>query len=260
MEKRQKTVFITGGGSGIGFGIARCFYRQGYHVIIVGRSNRVITAAKKLGPNAKAWQVDISKKTNVENIFEMLKQQQIQVDVLVNNAGISHLCRFLDVTDEILQDHYETNVLGCIYCTQAVLPQMIEQQWGRIIMISSVTGPFVADPGDCAYAMTKAALLGITKSLAIEFAPYQITVNAICPGYVRTPMSIGSASVSARNDTEDILQSIAAEVPLKRLGTPEEIGELAVFLASSGAAYITGQSIICDGGHSVSETSVMGMT
>lgn len=259
MQNHVKTVLITGAGSGIGLGIAKAFYQQEMKVILLGRSKRVIEAAQWLGKNALSYQVDITKQREVRDVFCHLRSQSIYIDILVNNAGISRLCRFLELTDETIALHYETNLLGAVYCTQLALPHMMQQKWGRIISISSVTGPFVADPGDCAYAMTKAGLIGMTKSLAIEFAPYNITANAICPGYVRTPMSIESASRSQRQHNGNVLDSIANEVPLKRLGTPDEMGALAVFLASNGAGYITGQAIIADGGHSVAETSCMGM-
>ena len=125
--------------------------------------------------------------------------------------------------------------------------------------MSSVTGPFVADPGGCAYSMTKAAPIGFTKLLAVEFASYNITVNAICPGYIQTDMSRHSAGISQPGKQQNVMDSIANGVPLKRLGTPQDVASLAVYLASDGASYITGQAVIIDGGNSIPETTVMGL-
>ena len=253
-----KKALITGGGNGIGMGIAQAFVREGAVVAILGRSRNVRETAAMLGKQAFSYEADITDRDSLGKSIEKMEQEIGPVDILVNNAGISQLCRFLDLSEEILEKHYRTNVLGAVRCAGLVLPHMMRQHYGRIINMSSVTGPFVADPGDSAYAMTKAAMIGLTKSLAVEFAPYNITVNAICPGYILSPMSYGSASRSCPMNPQQILDSIAAGIPLKRLGTAQEIGKLASFLAGDGAAYITGQAMIIDGGNSIQETNAMG--
>ena len=130
---------------------------------------------------------------------------------------------------------------------------------GASVNLSSVTGPNVADPGEVAYATTKAAVLGFTKSLAAELASDSIRVNAIMPGYIHTPMVDGMSKDSNPNNPESVIDGIAAAIPLKRLATPLEIGELAAFLASSEASYITGQGIVIDGGSTLPETMTMGV-
>ncbi|WP_427113879.1 SDR family NAD(P)-dependent oxidoreductase [Megasphaera sueciensis] len=254
-----KKALVTGGGSGIGRAVAAAFSAAGAVVAVLGRSGKVREAAAVLGDTVYPYQADIGDAASVREAAAKIDQDMGSVDILVNNAGMSHLCRFLDMSGELIEQHYRTNVLGAVYCTQLVLPHMMRQHFGRIINMSSVTGPFVADPGDCAYAMTKAALIGFTKSLAVEFASYHITVNAICPGYIQSDMSRHSAEISQPGNLQDVFGQIAAGVPLQRLGTPQDVANLAVYLASDGAAYITGQAVIIDGGRSISETTVMGL-
>lgn len=252
-----KRVLVTGGSSGIGKGIAQVFASLGATVIIIGRQARVFQASQDIGGRVLPYQADVSRYDEVRRVIhDVLRSGPI--DILVNNAGIDCVCPFLDVTDELLDRQYRTNVLGAVYCAQLVLPAMMRKRWGRIITISSVTGPLVADPGHSIYAMTKAALIGLTKSWAVEFAPYGITANVICPGYVRTEMSEHSAG-AVGEDAESVLADVAAGVPLRRLGTPSEIGDIAAFFAGDGSAYITGQALVVDGGRSTVETAVMGL-
>ena len=135
---------------------------------------------------------------------------------------------------------------------------MKEQKYGRVVIMSSVTGYMVADPGEAGYAMSKAALIGLTKALAREFAQDGITVNAICPGYVDTPMVQGIALQSDADDPQSVKQGIAAATPLGRLADPEEIGDLAAFLGSDESRYITGTQIVIDGGSTLPETISVG--
>ena len=254
-----QTALVTGGGRGIGLGITTCLIREGAKVIIAGRTSNVFSISETLGDNVIPCQTDISDCASVRKTISPILEKLGGVDILVNNAGISRLCQFMDLSEEILDQHVKTNVLGAVYCTKLAIPYIVGHNYGRIINISSVTGPFVADPGDCAYALTKAALIGFTKSLSVEFAAHNITVNAICPGYVLSDMVKGSASISNPQNPQQILDDIAGSIPLGRLGTPRDIGELAVFLASEEAAYITGQAIIIDGGNSIPETISMGL-
>ena len=135
---------------------------------------------------------------------------------------------------------------------------MQKSRSGKIVIMSSVTGDLVADPGEVAYATTKAALIGFTKALAVEVAPYGINVNAICPGYVLTPMAESIASQSNPDDPAAVLAGIAKAVPLKRLADPEEVGQLAAFLASAKANYLTGAQFVIDGGSTLPETVAVG--
>lgn len=136
---------------------------------------------------------------------------------------------------------------------------MIKNKGGKIVVMSSVAGDMVADPGEAAYATTKAALVGFTKAMARELADYNINVNAICPGYVHTPLVDGMANQSCLENPQSVIDGIAAAVPLKRLAEPQEIGELAAFLSCDEASYITGAQIVIDGGSTLPETSTMGV-
>ena len=181
------------------------------------------------------------------------------LDVLVCNAGVCVLEDFLeDDTFENRDLHLDINVKGAWNVAKAVIPSMIANGGGAIVVTSSVTGDMVADPGEVAYATSKAALVGFTKALAREFADKNIRVNAICPGYVRTPLVEGMAKQSDPENPERAIQAIADAVPLKRLADPEEVGELAAFLGCYESSYITGTQIVIDGGSTLPETTSMG--
>lgn len=179
--------------------------------------------------------------------------------MLVCNAGVCVLEDFLeDDTFENRDLHLDINVKGAWNVAKAVIPSMIANGGGAIVVTSSVTGDMVADPGEVAYATSKAALVGFTKALAREFADKNIRVNAICPGYVRTPLVEGMAKQSDPENPERAIQAIADAVPLKRLADPEEVGELAAFLGCYESSYITGTQIVIDGGSTLPETTSMG--
>ena len=166
--------------------------------------------------------------------------------------------RFEDMSDELRDKHFDINIKGTWNVTKACLPYMKNHK-GSIINLSSVTGPMVADGGEVAYATTKSAILGFTKALAAELVDDDIRVNAIMPGYIRTPMVEKMANVTNPEDPESVIKGIADAIPMKRMGTIEEIGELAAFLASDEASYITAQGIVIDGGSTLPETMTMGV-
>ena len=163
------------------------------------------------------------------------------------------------MSDELRDMHFDINIKGTWNVTKSVLPYMREAKDGSIVNLSSVTGPMVADSGEVAYATTKAALIGFTKALAQEVVDDKIRVNAILPGYIMTPMVEGMAKESNPEDPDKVVQGIAMGIPMKRLGTIEELGELTAFLASKEASYITGQGIVIDGGSTLPETMSMGV-
>ena len=182
-----------------------------------------------------------------------------KIDILVNNAGIAKLQPFTQMTDEVRDSHFDINIKGTWNMTQAVVPYMIKNNYGKIVNLSSVTGPMVADTGEVAYATTKAAILGFTKGLAMELVKNHINVNAIMPGYIMTPMVDGIAKDSNASNPQSVIDGIAAGIPMGRLGTIEELGELAAFLASDESAYITGQGIVIDGASTLPETKSVGV-
>ena len=224
----------------------------------MGITNQVFKPTKKV--QVSKYRVMSSIHTEkIHNIVEEIIKEKEKIDILINNAGVAKLIPFLEMTDEMRDYHFDINMKGTWNVTKAILPYMKEKKYGRIVNLSSVTGPMVADAGEVAYATTKAALIGFTKGLAIEVVEDNITVNAIQPGYIMTPMVEGIAKDSNENNPESIVKGIADGIPMKRLGTIEELGYLALFLASDESSYITGQGFVIDGGSTLPETKSVGV-
>ncbi len=256
-----KVALITGASKGIGEGIAKVYAKHGAKVVLLARSSAVEDIAEELnkkGFEALAVKADVTNMADVKKAINSATDRFGKIDILVNNAGICKLGNFLDMTEEDRDFHIDINIKGVWNVTKAVLPLMIKEKHGKIVIMSSVTGDMVADPGETAYATTKAALVGFTKSLAREVAEHNITVNAICPGYVRTPMAESIAKQSNLENPEAVIKGIADAVPLKRLADPEEVGELAAFLGSDESSYITGTQVVIDGGSTLPETVSVG--
>lgn len=256
-----KVAFITGASMGIGSGIAKVFSREGAKLVLAARSPQTETLARELsknGPEAIAVTMDVTRADSIKAAVQKAVKHFGTIDILVNNAGVCRLGSFESMSDEDRDFHFDVNIKGVWNVTREILPYLKGKQ-GKIVIMSSVTGDMVADPGEVAYATSKAALVGFTKSLAVELAPEGITVNAICPGYVLTPMAEGIAKQSNTENPDAVLQGIARAVPLKRLADPTEIGQLAAFLASPGAAYITGAQVVIDGGSTLPETVSVGV-
>ena len=250
-----KTALITGALQGIGEGIARTFARHGANLILLDISPEIEKLADELcgrGHRCTAVVADVRDPASVAAAIKRAKEKEGRIDILVNNAG---LIRREDDRDF----HIDINIKGVWNVTKAVLPEMIARKDGRIVMMSSVTGDMVADPGETAYALTKAAIVGLTKSLAVEYAQSGIRVNAICPGYVRTPMAESIARQSNPEDPESVLTEMAKAIPMRRLADPLEVGELAAFLASDESSYLTGTQNVIDGGSTLPETVSVGI-
>jgi NAD(P)-dependent dehydrogenase (short-subunit alcohol dehydrogenase family) len=203
--------------------------------------------------------MDVTKFEDCKKAADSIIADLGKIDILCNNAGVIKLSKFLDMSDEVRDFHFDVNIKGPWNCTKAILPEMIKNKYGKIVIMSSVTGPMVADEGETAYAITKAALWGFTKSLAREVANDGISVNAICPGYILTPMAKQVASESNPDNPNDVIEEIAGGVPIGRLGNILEIGELAAFLASDESTYITGTQVVIDGGSTLPETVSVGV-
>ena len=254
MKLDGKVAVVTGGYLGAGRGIVNTFLRYGAKIIVLDYNEGVTSMNSE---NILAYNVDIRDTKMIINALNDAMKKYSKIDILVNNAGVCKLTPFRETADEVRDFHFDINIKGTWNVTRECLKYM--NKGGSIVNMSSVTGPNVADPGEVAYATTKAAVLGFTKSLAAELAPDNIRVNAIMPGYIHTPMVEGMSKDSNPDDPESVIDGIAAAIPLKRLATPEEIGELAAFLASSESSYITGQGIIIDGGSTLPETMTMGV-
>ena len=261
MKLDKSVAVVTGGAKGIGKGIVQVFLKYGAMVVILDHSlelkDTVIELNKSYPGKINGYTVDITDQKVLDVCFSEIKNTYGTIDIIVNNAGVCKLDSFLTMSNEKRDLHFNVNIMGTWLVTHTFLP--ILKKGGAIVNLSSVTGPCVADPGEVAYATSKAAILGFTKSLAAELASDNIRVNAIMPGYVATPMVQGMANESNKKKKKSVIEGIERAIPLKRLAKPEEIGELAAFLASNEASYITGQGIIIDGGSTLPETMTMGV-
>ena len=244
MRFEDRVAVVTGAGRGIGHAIAARLASNGARVACVSRSEEnAERTAEELNAahadSAKAYAVDVAEHGAVEKAGAQILEDFGRVDILVNNAGVTRDGLAMRMSIEDWDGVINTNLRGAFSFTQAVMRAMIKQRSGRIINISSVIG-LMGNAGQTNYAASKAGLIGLTKSLARELASRGITVNAIAPGYISTDMT------NALN--EEIQKSIQDKIPLKRVGTPEEIAAAVAFLASPEAGYITGQTLCVDGG------------
>ena len=243
-EWEGKVALVTGGTRGIGRAIAAAFSNLGVEVAITGRdAARVAEAAQELSREApravKSVAMDVADREAVDSAVKALIQERGRIDILVNNAGITRDNLLLRMKPDEWESVIATNLNGLYYCSQAVLRPMIRQRGGRIINMSSVVG-LTGNAGQVNYAASKAAILGFTKALAREVASRQITVNAIAPGYIETDMT--------RNVSEDARKALFDSIPMQRIGRPEDVAAAALFLASEGAGYVTGQVLQVNGG------------
>ena len=261
MKLEGKVAIVTGGAMGNGLGIVKVFLKYGAKVIILDYSDeitKVVNELRSQNYDVNGYLVDIRDKQKVNAVINDVVSRYNHIDVLVNNAGVCRLETFENMDDELRDFHFDINIKGTWNVTKACLPYM-KNRHASIVNLSSVTGPLVADSGEVAYATTKSAIQGFTKSLAAELVKDDIRVNAIMPGYIRTPMVDGMAKETNKENPESVVDGIAKGIPMQRLGTIEELGELAAFLASEESSYITAQGIVIDGGSTLPETMTMGV-
>jgi len=257
-----KVAVITGAAMGNGEGMARVLAQHGAQVMLWDISERVQQTSSSIeadGFKVRPFFVDVTKFEQCRAAAEEIIAELGRIDILCANAGVIRLGRFLEMSDEVRDFHFKVNVIGVWNSTKAILPNMIKNSYGKIVIMSSVTGPMVADEGEVAYATTKAALWGFTKSLAREVAGDGITVNAICPGYILTPMAEQIAKDSDPDNPAAVIEGIKRGVPMGRLGDICEVGELAAFLASDESSYISGTQVVIDGGSTLPETVSVGL-
>jgi 3-oxoacyl-[acyl-carrier protein] reductase len=246
-----KSVLVTGGSKGIGRGIASVFAAGGAHVAVGARSRADLDSAVDVLDGLGAGKVigvtvDVSDRESCDAMAQTVVEAFGGLDVLCANAGIFPDAPLQSMTPDQLTEVLDVNVKGTVYSVQACLDALIASGRGRVVLTSSITGPITGLPGWSHYGASKAAQLGFMRTAAIELAPHKVTVNAVLPGNILTE---GLADLG-----DDYLAGMARAIPAGALGTPEDIGYAAAFLASDEAAFITGQAITVDGGQVLPES------
>ncbi len=249
---KGRVALITGCGSesGIGFAAARNLLNSGARVAITATTERIYQRQQELDPSAnsvKAYIADLTDRDQTQALIASVCADFGQIDILINNAGMAQVGdgeSFEHLADISYQDWDKAinrNLNTCFNVTRQVLPIMIAHHYGRIVNISSVTGPLVSNPGEAPYGAAKAAMVGMSRALAIEVAQNGITVNNVAPGWIATGSATPEEKIAAEN------------TPMKRAGSAHEIADLVAFLASDESSYITGQMIVIDGGNTIQE-------
>lgn len=249
-DENPRIVMVTGASKGIGRGIARVFAARGYRVAVLARhlegAEEVAAQLRASGAEALALSGDVGSLASMQNAVAALEEAWGGLDVLCANAGIFPSADLETMTEDDWDLVIDTNLKGMFLSVQAAIPALKQSGAGRIVVTSSITGPITGFPGWAHYGASKAGQLGFVRTAAIELARYGITINAVMPGNIVTEGLEGMG--------ENYLKQMAASIPLKRLGSVEDIGEAAAFFASEGAGYITGQTLVVDGGQVLPES------
>lgn len=245
----KRAALITGGGTGLGRSIALEFAKGGADVVVTSRNmanlEKVVEEIKALGRRSLAIATDVRVKEQVENMVKRTIDEFGRIDILVNNSGINRKASLLDMTEEIWDDVLDTNLKAVFLCTQAVAKQMMERRYGKIINMASIAGRGWNYPTLANYCAAKAGVIELTKCYAKELGPYGINVNAIAPGLIKTGIYLAGRTPEQVKQFEEECRKTAV---LGRLGAPEDIAKLAVFLAAEDSSFISGQTIPIDGG------------
>jgi len=251
-DSQPRVALITGAGSpeGIGFATARLLGKQGFRLSITSTTSRIDYRARELrddGYEVISVEADLLHKAAAENVATKTAEHYGSIDALINNAGLTTVGQaeiikpFLDFSESEWDQVIATNLKTAFHITKAVLPHMLRVGYGRIVNVSSVTGPVASNPGATAYSAAKSAMVGLTRGLALEVARSGITVNAVAPGWIGTGSSSQKELAAGLN------------TPVGRPGTADEVAALIAFLASDSASYITGEMIVIDGGNTIQE-------
>jgi len=235
-----KNALVTGSTRGIGRAIAQSLRDAGARVAIVGRDQaRAEAVAAEVGNGAQGFACDVSDLAQVNALVEAVEKAFGGIDILVNNAGLTRDNIMLRLKDDDWDAVIDANLRSAFATTRAAVRGMMKKRWGRIINIASVVG-IIGNKGQSNYAASKAGLIGLTKSVAKEFASRGVLANVVAPGFIETDMTAAM--------TPEARATMSAQIPLERLGSPEDIANVVTFLASDRAAYITGQVLVVDGG------------
>jgi 3-oxoacyl-[acyl-carrier protein] reductase len=248
---KDRAVIVTGGSKGIGKGIARVFAQHGAHVLIAGRDTRTLDAAAESLSETASGRIetvaaDVSQVDGCRRIADVALERFGAIDVLCANAGIFPEKLLVDMTEEDVETVMACNFKGTMFSVQACIPALEASGHGRVVLTSSITGPITGFPRWSHYGASKAAQLGFLKTAAIELAPRRITVNAVLPGNIATE--------GLDDMGEDYIRGMEAAIPQRRIGAVEDIGNAALFFASEEAGYITGQTLVVDGGQVLPES------
>lgn len=250
----NRVAIVTGGGSGIGAGICRAFAAEGASVAVTDiklvSAESLVQEIRKAGGRAEAWTFDVADARAVENAADEIETRLGPIDIWVNNAGVSYITPFLECTEGQWDLTQRVNQKGTFIGSQAAIRRMVPRKRGVVLNMSSQSGK-VGNSQYAAYCASKFGIIGLTQSLALEFAPVGIRVNALCPGVVFTPLWDHMLEDYARKRNlkpDQVRPYLENRIPLGRLCTPEDVAQVAVFLASDEAAYITGQAVNISGG------------
>ena len=247
---KGRAVIVTGSSKGIGRGIARRFGLAGCHLLVVSRklaeAQSVAAEIAAAGGSARAFAADVTRQPDMQSMAQTALDAFGRIDVLCANAGIFPAAKLGVMTEADFDEVIDTNLKGSFLAVSACLPAMKNNRSGRIILTSSITGPVTGYPGWSHYGASKAGQLGFMRTAAIELAPYGITVNSVLPGNIATE---GLSDLGA-----DYIRTMEASVPMGRLGSVDDVASAALFFASDEAAYITGQSLVVDGGQILPES------
>lgn len=248
MDLKNKVAIITGARRGMGRTHALVLAKAAAKVVVSDISledcEKVVGEIEKMGGEALAVKCDVSQKSEVDNLVKQTVSQFGKVDILVNNAGICQFKPFLELTEEEWDRTLDINLKGYFLCSQAAAKEMIKQKAGVIVNIASVAmgQQGIGFPNIVHYCASKGGIAAMTEALALELAPYNIRVNAVAPGMIDTPM------IDTVKSDPKTLEGLMARVPMKRAGKPEEVSNLVLFLASDASSYMTGSTIVIDGG------------
>ncbi|HEY2414793.1 MAG TPA: 3-oxoacyl-[acyl-carrier-protein] reductase [Pirellulales bacterium] len=238
-----QVALVTGASRGIGKAIALALARCGAKIACIARDTaklaETVSAIQTAGGQAEAFACDVTNGAAVGELVESIAEKWGRLDILVNNAGITRDTLIPRMTDEQWDDVLNTNLRGTFVFTRAATRPMMSQRYGRIINISSVSG-LIGNPGQANYSASKAAIIGFTRTVSKELASRKVTVNAIAPGFIESEMTAALGEV--------LQEQVKTRIPAKRLGTPDEVADVVLFLASPTSSYITGQCITIDGG------------
>ena len=248
---KDRAALVVGGARGIGAAIAERFAQEGARLVLADVEEQA-GEERARALNALFVRADVSQPDDAERAVELTVAQYGRIDILVQNAGIYPWTLIENISPEEWDRVFAVNMRGTFLVARAALSHMKAQKYGRMIFTSSITGPHVTSPGHGHYSATKAAINGFIRAAALEFAPYGITVNGIEPGNILTEGMKAHRS-------EAFIQQMASSVPLGRLGTPEDVANAFLFLASDEAAYITGTTIVVDGGQLLPEGGNIGI-